>query len=199
MRHFRLTPEGWLRGIPSQETLAWARRVEAEGDKRKPNDMPNFSGRRYQGFVAERAFDLWLEQERVKRQWNGQTDPRPDFELGPVGVGVKCCGSMRAWRAELVVNVYERHREHALRELFFVGFEHPGAVERDRPTVVLLGGLPKEEYFERATFVRAGELLNPIVTAKNDVWNLPTAALQQPADWLSRVRGQANVTASRRR
>lgn len=188
MGHFRATPEGWLRGVPSKETLDWARRVEAEGDKHKPNDMPNFSERRYQGFVAERAFDLWLTQERDEHIWNGQTDPRPDFELGPLGVGVKCCGSMRAWRPDLVVNVYERHRGHALHELFFVGFEHPGAVKPDRPTVVLLGGLPTEEYFQRATFVRAGEPLNPVVIAKNDVWNLPTAALQPPVNWLDRVR-----------
>lgn len=138
--------------------------------------------------MAERAFDLWLEQERMEYRWNGNTDPRPDFEMGPVGVGVKCCGSMRAWRPELVVNVYERHREHALHELFFVGFEHPGAVKREHPTVVLLGGLPKEEYFERAMCVPAGGKLNPKVTAKNEVWNLPTAALHPPADWLGRVR-----------
>jgi hypothetical protein len=150
--------------------------------------MPNFSERRYQGFVAERAFDLWLEQEQMECRWNGNTDPLPDFEIGQVGVGVKCCGSMQPWRSRLVVNVYERHREHALHELFFVGFEHAGAVKPETPTVVLLGGLPKEEYFERATRIPAGGRLNPKVIAKNEVWNLPTADLQQPAQWLSRVR-----------
>jgi hypothetical protein len=188
MRHFRPTQEGWLRATPSEETLKWARRVEAEGDRTKPNDMLNFSERRYQGFVAERAFDTWLEHEQMSRVWNGQTDPKPDFELGLIGVGVKCCGSMRRWRPQLVVNVYERHREHPLQELFFVGFEHPGAVKRDGPTVVLLGGLPAEAYFARATFVRAGGQLNPRVIAENDVWNLQTSELQPPDEWLGRVR-----------
>jgi hypothetical protein len=162
--------------------------MEAEGDRTKPNEMLNFSERRYQGFVAERAFDRWLEQERVSRIWNGETDPKPDFELGSIGVGVKCCGSMRSWKPHLVVNVDERHREHSPQEWFFVGYEHPGAVKPKQPTIVLLGGLPSGTYFERATFVEAGEQLNPAVIAENNVWNLPTSELQPPYDWLARIR-----------
>lgn len=188
MRHFSRTPEGWLRAAPSDETLKWALAVEAKGDMHKPNDMPNFSERRYQGFVAERAFDRWLDQEDMRHNWNGDTDFKPDFELGPIAVGVKCCGSKRSWKPWLVVNVYERHRRHPLHELFFVGWEHPGAVNRDRPTVVLLGALAAEEYFERARFVRKGENLNRLVIAKNDVWNLPTSELQPPGEWLGRIR-----------
>lgn len=184
---FHPTPEGWLRATPSDETLAWARRMEAEGDKTKPNDMRNFSKRRYQGFVGERAFDVWLRSLSVTHEWHGQTDAKPDFELGAVSVGLKSCGSKRAWRPDLVVNVYERHREHPLRELFFAGFEHPGAVKQDRPTVVLLGGLPTETYFELATFVSKGEQLNPKVIAENDVWNLRTSKLEAPQVWLERV------------
>ncbi len=191
---FRSTREGWLRATPSAETLEWAQWVLAEGDKSKPNDMRNFSNRRFQGFVAECAFHRWLERELVDHIWNGSTDPKPDFELGaagvglPTGVGLKSCGSESAWRPSHVVNVYERHREHSPQELFFVGFEQPGAVRPNDPTVVLLGGLPAATYFKLAEFVPKGGMLNPIVRAENDVWNLRTRELEPPRQWLDRNR-----------
>jgi hypothetical protein len=188
MHHFSHTLEGWLRGTPSDETLEWALSVEARGDRNKPNDMPNFSNRRFQGFVAERALERWLQQNHVEHVRNGETDFRPDFEVGPVAVGVKCCGSKKRWHPSLVVNVYERHRKHSPQELFFVGWEHLGAVRKDRPTVILLGGITAKEYFEQATFVRVGENLNPQIPAENDVWNLPTRKLLPPGEWLERIR-----------
>ncbi len=196
MRYFSRTLEGWIRGTPSDETLEWALTVEAEGDRHKPNDMPNFSNRRFQGFVAERAFDRWLDEQRIEHKRNGETDFKPDFEIGPVAVGVKCCGSKKRWKPSFVVNVYERHRKHPLDELFFVGWEHRGAVNKTRSTVVLLGGLTAKEYFERATLVRVGEDLNPQTVAENDVWNLRTSELRPPEAWLEGIRRRISAESS---
>ncbi len=197
---FKRTPEGWYKAVPSNETVEWAIQTTAAGDRTKPNNMLNFSKNRAGGLVAEKAFHLWLEERQVAHVWNGGTDPKPDFQIGSLRVGVKECGrNDKPWNPRLVVNIYHRHKPLPLDEVFFVGYERitgKKTPEIDKERVVLLGGLTKDDYFDKATLVRKGGQINPDTPAQNDVWNLKTRLLEPPDKWLERVLAAATAAAA---
>ena len=189
---FRRIEHGWYRGTPGTDAIAWALAQETALDAVKPNDFVNFSNRRWQGFLAERAFDRWLEQLGVPRVWNGGADPDPDFVVAGVGTGLKSRGFTTSWRPNFVVNVFDRHRAHPEEvELFFTAVQRPKS-GTTATAVLLLGGLPQAEYFARATEVKPGEMINPLEVAKNHVWNLECRLLEPPDEWLARVISAAN-------
>lgn len=74
-----MVENGWYRGTPSEESIAWALEQEAALDAVKPNDFENFSPRHWQGFLAERAFATSLNQEA--------RTGAPRWKDGPSGIG----------------------------------------------------------------------------------------------------------------
>lgn len=161
---------------PSKRAIEWARAEEAAGDANKTNGFTNFSDRRWTGFLGEWYFGRWLQERGVVFRRLGGNDTNIDFIVGKLKVGIKTCGAAGSFSDQHVVNVYDRHRESSPERLFFVG--HVG-LETVR-SVVMLGGLGRDEFFNRATFVPAGGMLNPTTVAENDVWNLPVGDLAPP-------------------
>lgn len=161
---------------PSPEAMAWAKAEEARGDAEKSNGFKNFSERRWLGFLGEWYFARWLRMLGIPFQRHGGSNTSVDFVVRDRTVGVKCCGANGGFTDNHVVNVYERHRELSPEILYFVG--HIGL---ELPTTILmLGSLAREEYFDQATFIPAGGKLNPVTVAENDVWNLPVGKLRPP-------------------
>lgn len=165
---------------PTEKALDWARKECCELDRVKPNDMPNFSERRYLGFLGEWYFARWLRERGVRFSRNGGADGLPDFTIRGLGIGVKTVGARGGFTERHVCSIYERHRQTGPTRLFFVG--HIGL---ERPTsMVMLGGMWAGDFFRRATWVPKGARINPTTIALNDVWNLAIGKLWTPDAWL---------------
>lgn len=167
-------------------TAATIERAKAERSARDATGVPNRgpgTEKRWVGTLAELGVAAWLRRAGADFEHHGGIDSLPDFHVAGRGVGLKCRTATQEFRPSFVVNVFDhdiKHREQD-GEFFFTAF-----VESSN-TLLLLGGMSREEFVQRAFYVAEGELINPYRRAATSTWSIRADRLESPADWLARV------------
>ncbi len=179
--HFTRTANDWLTGVPSAETvdLAQRRRLLRDEEVGPGTFICNY-GVRWVGELSEIAVSAWLTDEGIDFERHGGVDELPDFTVAGASVGVKCRTAQNApFRSGYVVNVHDYCRARPDRELLFCVYEMP-----PRNRLLIVGGITTAAFFDEATFVAEGALINPYRPASEATWNLPEDRLVRPEAWL---------------
>ena len=182
---FEKALNGWGRGYPTPEIVAWADARRLWGDEHKPNEMPNFAPpeQRRQGFVAEGLFNAWLVRRGVDFEHHGGTDGLPDFEVEGCPVALRCAAvkgyEFQKW---MIVYIFEEHLEHSKADRFFLGYEGP------TDSYVFLGGISYDDFIEEADEWKKGEQPCRNFTAMADMRTVEIDRLTRPRSWVQELR-----------
>lgn len=180
------TPEGWLiltgSAAIEQQALAIRERRDREFDNIYAVADTDL---RWVGEVGELLFYQWLQgvAQGAGRWLRRAPAGKPDFIVHGHRVGLKTVKRKVPFAPEYTAQITARHVTENVDHFVFASYQSPTR------KLWLVGGIPRDEFRERARYHAAGDRVHEHYTVRrgHEIYNVDSCHLTPPLRWLERL------------
>jgi len=174
----------WIYVKIPQKVIRKAKAIRSERDSKYGNVYAEAdTDRKWVGEVGEIVFNRWLYREDIDHEWIlDEVKGNADFMIGEIPIGVKTVKRKVPMLQSYSAQISARHAEEPVDHFFFCCYE----IQTDK--LVLLGGIEKGVFLEKATYYKDGDWVHSHYQVRgHEIYNIDVAHLVSPSEWLDTI------------